>query len=83
MARFSAIDGNFSVNSRIDVLMRPISFGTNGYPINDFQCTSKYGKKANEMKFKLKLTYIFHLRARTPFVHRVTLSVSSRLVNVD
>ena len=36
MARFSAIDGNFNVNSRIDVLMRPISFGTNGYPINDF-----------------------------------------------
>ena len=39
MDSFSALEGEYSTANGTDPLIRQISSGTNGYPINDFQCS--------------------------------------------
>ena len=38
MASFSALEGKYSDTYMTDALIGQISFGTNGCPMNDFQC---------------------------------------------
>ena len=37
-ATFSVTEGRYSVICRVDVVIGHISFGSNGFPMNDFQC---------------------------------------------